>query len=274
MVQENRPLRGKTVVVTRPRGQAEETVKAIEKRGGKPYLLPTIEIHGAADLSATKVFFKALADKKVDYVIFMSGNGVQYLLDAAERLGVKDAIKKNLKDTTMIAVGPKTAHELQKNGIHVDFIPRKYTSEGILQCLQQRHVSRKTIYIPRTSEAPPDLTQKLRKMGNRVEEIYVYQSQRPTDRGLAEKFVKDLTDEKIDAVVFSSSLGVRNFFEMLMQLIPEKKLRKLIEQKTTVVAIGPTTAKTLAEAGIKADVVPKKSTLDDALDALVSYWTL
>jgi uroporphyrinogen-III synthase len=272
MVQEERSLRGRTIVVTRPREQAEETVEAIEKRGGKPYLFPTIEIHGTADLSATKVFFKALADKKVDYVILMSINGVQHLLNAAERLGVKDEIKKNLKDTTTIAVGPKTANELQKNGIHVDLIPLQYTSEGILQCLQQRHVSGKTIYIPRTSEAPPDLTEKLRKMGNRVEEIYVYQSQLPSDRGLAEKFVKDLAEEKVDAVVFSSSLGVKNFFEMLKQLIPEKKLRKLIEQKTAVVAIGPTTAKTLAEAGVKVDVMPNKSTLDDTLDALVNYW--
>ncbi len=272
MVQEDRSLKSKTIVITRPRKQAQETVKAIEKRGGRPYLFPTIEIHGTTDMSSTKAFFKALANKKVDYVILMSVNGVQHLLTAAESVGDREEIKKNLKGTVTIAVGPKTANELQKNGIHVDLIPENYTSEGILQCLQQRHVSDKAIYIPRTSEAPPELAAKLREMGNRVEEVYVYQSQVPGDRELTEKFSKDLASKKVDAIVFSSSLGVKNFFAMLRQFVPEKTLSKLLEQKTVVVAVGPTTAKTLAELNVKVHVIPEKSTLDDALDALVTYW--
>lgn len=271
MVQKNQTLKGRTVAITRPREQAAETVKAVEERGGKPYLFPTIEITGPRDLSAVKTFFEALRNKKADYVILMSVNGVQHLVNAAETLGAKDDMKTNLERVVVIAVGPKTARELEKNGIRVDLIPERYTSDGILQCLQEKHVSGKVIYIPRTSEAPPELAEKLQEMGNRVEEVYVYKSQIPNDRGLIEKFVKDLAEEKINAVVFSSSLGVKNFFEMLKQSIPEKKLTKLIEQ-ATVVAIGPTTAKTLAEAGVKVDVMPKKSTIDDALDALVTYW--
>jgi uroporphyrinogen-III synthase len=274
MVHENQTLKGRTVVVTRPREQAKETVKAIKERGGKPYLLPTIEIRGQADLSITKAFFDALASKKADYVILMSVNGVQHLLNAAENLGVKDKVKTGLKDTVTMAVGPKTAQELEKNGIHVDLIPEKYTSEGILQCLQQRPVKGKAIYIPRTSEAPPDLTEKLREMGNRVEEVYVYQSRLPSDRRLTEKFVKDLADDKIDAIIFSSSVGVKNFFEMLSHVVSKKKLRKLIEEKIVAVAIGPTTAKALSEAGVKVDVMPEKHLLDEALNALISYWNV
>jgi uroporphyrinogen-III synthase len=274
MVQEGRPLRGRTIVVTRPRDQAEETVKAIEARGGKAYLFPTIEITAPRDLSAVKGFFKNLSSKKVDYVILMSVNGVQHLLSAAESLGVKDGVKKSLEDTVVMAVGPKTAQELEKNRIHVELTPEKYTSEGILQCLKQRRVKGKMIYIPRTSEAPPALAEKLREMGNRVEEVYVYQSQIPKDRGLAERFAKDLADEKVDAIVFSSSLGARNFFEMLTQVLPDKKLKNLIQKRTVVVAIGPTTAKTLTEANVKVDVMPEKHTLDEALDALVNYWNV
>ena len=272
MVQKDRALRGRTVAVTRPREQAEETVKAIEERGGKPYLLPTIEISGPPDLSATKAFFGALASKKADYVILMSVNGVRHLLNAAESLGIKDQIKACLKETFMIAVGPKTANELEAQGISVDLVPSKYTSEGIAQSLQQRGVSGKSIYVPRTSEAPPELAERLRKMGNRVEEVYVYQSHLPSDAGLSQKFIKDLTAGKIDAIIFSSSLGVRNFLEMLKESISKKKLRDLINRKCTVVAIGPTTARTLAEAGLDVDVLPEKHLFDEALDALASCW--
>jgi uroporphyrinogen-III synthase len=273
MVQKKQTLKGKTIAVTRPRKQAKETVRTIEERGGKSYLFPTIEIIGHRDLSAAKAFFNALSSGKVNYVVLMSVNGVQHLLEAAERLGVKNDLKTTLKETVKIAVGPKTAQEMEKNGIIVDLIPEKYTSEGILQCLQQQHVKGKTIYIPRTSEAPPELSEKLRAIGNEVEEVYVYRSQIPSNRGLAQKFVKDLSNDQIDAIIFTSSLGVKNFFKMLKQVISERKLKSLIEKKIIVVAIGPTTSKTLAENGIKVDVMPENHTLDEALDALGSYWT-
>jgi uroporphyrinogen-III synthase len=272
MVQEDRPLTGKTVAVTRPREQAEETVKAIEALGGKAYLFPTIEIRGTSDLSAVKAFLDALSSKKVDYVIFMSANGVKHLLDNVKGLDAEKDLRKSLKNTLVIAVGPKTAQELEKKGFNVDLIPDRYTSDGILQCLQQRHVKGKTVYIPRTSEAPPELAEKLRKMGNQVEEIYVYQSQLPEDGGLAERFVRDLANKKIDAIIFSSSLGVKNFFEMLTEVVSKEKLPNLMNTKTVVVAIGPTTARTITETGIKVVVMPNKHVLEEALDALVNYW--
>jgi uroporphyrinogen-III synthase len=272
MVQKDRPLKGRTVVVTRPREQAAETIRAIEERGGKSYILPTIEIQAPRDLSAAKAFFQALSARKADYVILMSVNGVQHLLVIAKSMGITDEVKRNFRNTVVVAVGPKTAKELETNGIHVDLVPEKYTSEGILQCLQQRHVEGKAIFIPRTSEAPPELGEKLRTMGNRVEEIHIYHSELPTDDVLAEKFVKDLAEGKTDAILFTSSLGVRNFFEMLKHVISEEKLKHLIEKNIVTVAIGPTTAKTLTEAGVKVHVMPQEHTLDGALNALAAHW--
>ncbi len=272
MVQENCPLNGRIIVVTRPREQAAETIKAIEALGGKAYSFPTIEITKSTDTSVVNPFLEALANKKVDYVILMSVNGVNHLLDITENLGVTDEFKKNLKNTVMMAVGPKTAQELERNGIHVDLIPEKYTSEGIMQCLRQRNVKDKTIFIPRTSEAPPELTEQLRKMGNRVEEIYVYKSQIPHNRSLTEKFVKELKNKRVDAILFTSALGAKNFFEILKQIVSEKEFKALIQERTVIVAIGPTTAQSITEIGVKVDVIPKKHTLDEALNALVNYW--
>ena len=272
MVQESKTLNGRTVVITRPRAQAEATVREIEERGGKPYLFPTIEIREIRDPLSTKAFFSALSEKRVDYVLLMSVNGVKHLLSIADNTSFKDKLKATLNETVIIAVGPKTAQELEKNDIRVDMVPERYTSEGILHCLKQRHVRGKTIYIPRTSEAPPELARKLREMGNIVEEIHVYQSQLPTDRELAGKFVSDLENNRIDAIIFSSSLGVRNFFEMLRGLVTERKLTELISKELVVVAIGPTTARTLEEAGVKVDLVPEKLTIDQALDMLARYW--
>ena len=65
------------------------------------------------------------------------------------------------------------------------------------------------------------------------------------------KFYQDLTDGKIDAIVFGSGLSAKNFFKMLIEKASLEKLRSIIEEKVTTVTIGPTAAKTLMEMDTK-----------------------
>ena len=109
-------------------------------------------------------------------------------------------------------------------------------------------------------------------MGNYVTEIRVYESKLPSDLNLNEKFIRDLSEGRIDAIVFSSSLGAKNLIYMLKGKISAKKLLELIRAKTAVVAIGPTTAKALTDMGLNVDVMPEKHLFEDALDALGNYW--
>jgi uroporphyrinogen-III synthase len=272
MVQESSTLKGKTIAITRPYGQAEEAAKMIEKRGGKPYLIPAIEIKGPTDLKPIKKFIHELQKGEVDYVIFMSVNGVRYLLGAAESLGKSDETVAGLKSTMTIAVGPRTAQELKAHQIQVNLVPPKYTSEGIIQSLQQVDISGKAIRIPRTSGATPTLKEKLREMGALVQEVYVYDSVLPIDPTLKEKFFQDLTAEKIDAIIFGSALCVKNLFHMLNDHVSPEKLRDLMNSKLTIVAIGPVTAKALVEMGVKVDVMPDKHLFEEAVIALTRYW--
>ena len=78
----------------------------------------------------------------------------------------------------------------------------------------------KKIRIPRTSNATPTLTEKLKEMGADVEEIYVYESGLPVDEKLKAKFYEDLTGGKIDAIVFGSGLSAKNIFKMLSEKAP------------------------------------------------------
>jgi uroporphyrinogen-III synthase len=271
MVQEGATLKGKTIAITRPRGQADEVAKMVEERGGKPYFIPAIEIRGPRDLKPIKKFVGELQKGEVDYVIFMSVNGVRYLLSAAESLSQLDETLSGLKKTATIAVGPKTAHELEVHEIRVNLIPSKYTSEGILETLRQLDVSGKTVRIPRTSAASPALKEELLEMGALIQEIYVYESILPADQTLKEKFFRDLTAEKVDAIIFGSTSCVKNLFEMLSAQISPEKLCDLLNAKVTVVAIGPVTARALSEMGVKVDVMPDEHVFEEALAALSRY---
>jgi uroporphyrinogen-III synthase len=102
--------------------------------------------------------------------------------------------------------------------------------------------------------------------------VYVYESRLPVNPELTAQFLQDLVGGQIHAIIFSSSLGVKNLFRMLAEQVSTEKLRQIMHSKLTIVAIGPTTAETLAEMGLKVDVMPEKHLFEETLNALAQYW--
>lgn len=273
MVHETPTLKGKTIAITRPVGQTDKTAEIIRKKGGVPYFIPTIEIKAISDWSPVKKFLQEIASGKVDYLIFMSVNGVRHLLDIAEKLKMLDTLKQGIKKPFIIAVGPKTAEELKVNGINVNLVPLKYTSESIAESLKDLDITNKKIFIPRTSAANDVLKEKLKERGAVVQEIYVYESSVPSDSKIKEKFLQDARDGNIDALIFGSALSVKNLFQLLSDCISAEKLRDLLNEKVTIVAIGPVTAETASKLGLKVACVPQTQLFEDALDSLAKYWS-
>ena len=204
----------------------------------------------------------------------MSINGVKYLFSAAESLKRTEKLREGLTKPFVVAVGPKTAQELEHDyHVHVSLIPSKYSSEGILESLKDKQIAGKKIRIPRTSNATPVLMENLKAKGANVEEIHVYESSLPADETLKEKFFRDLINGKIDAIVFGSGLSAKNILKMLSEKAPIEKLRAILNGKATTVAIGPTTAEALSEIGIKVDVTPEDYLFEKALVELARFWT-
>jgi uroporphyrinogen-III synthase len=273
MVQTAPTLKGKTVALTRPTGQAEEAGQLIQAKGGVPYYIPAIEIKPLNNTEPVKHFIKELQAGTVDYVILMSTNGVKHLFDVAQNINQTDALREGLAKSFVIGVGPRTAQELETYNVHVDLIPEKYSSEGLLEVLTVKEVAGKVIRIPRTTSAAPTLRNQLTAMGADVQEIHVYESGLPIDEALKNKFYEDLTNGHIDAILFGSGLSAKNIFKMLTEKTSIEQLQKLLSEKVTIVAIGPTTAQALQELNIKVDVIPKDYLFEEALSALAKHWT-
>ena len=273
MVQKTSGLEGKTVAITRPAAQAKEAGKVIEAKGGVPYYIPAIEIKGLTNFVPIKKFITELLEGQVDYVILMSTNGVKHLFSAAESLTETAQLRDGLAKAFVIGVGPRTAQALAEYQVHVDLVPQKYSSEGLVECLQSKVICGKKIRIPRTSSAAPTLAEKLREMGADVQEIYVYESALPVDEKLKAKFYQDLTSGKIDAIVFGSGLSAKNIFKMLSEKAQMETIRSIVNSKVTTVAIGPTTANALKEMGVKVNVVPADYLFENALEELAKYWS-
>lgn len=268
------PLKGRVIAITRPIGQAQEAGELIHQKGGVPYYIPAIEIKGLSNPEPMKKFIAELSSGKVDYVILMSTNGVRFLFSAADEVKQTKQLHEGLAKSCVIAVGPKTAEVMKEYSVQVDMIPQKYSSEGLLEALKDVGIMDKVFRIPRTSNASPTLTDELRARGADVEEIYIYESALPIDEALKTKFFEDLTGGRIDAILFGSGLSAKNIFRMLTEKSPMDELRRILSERVTVVAIGPTTAESLKELGVKVDVTPVDYLFDNALDALGDYWKL
>lgn len=270
MVQKAPDLKGRTIAITRPPSQARETGRLIMQMGGRPYYIPTIKLRPLRNLTKIRDFISALEDGSVDYVVFMSVNGVKYFHDAAGKLGMTERVKEALRKVVVVAVGPKTAEVLEKRGYRVRLIPCEFSSEGIIKALRSIGVDGKAVYVFRAKGADSMLRDSLMESGAVVREIYMYETVKPRRGSLEEKFLKDLYTGKIDAIIFGSSQSVKNFFQMFRDKLPE--LLSLMRDRVTIVAIGPFTAKALMDRGLEADVTPSQYTFEGALTALAHFW--
>lgn len=265
-------LKGKRIAITRAATQATETSNLIEELGGKAYLFPTLKFKLPEDLTPVKKFIEDIKAGKADYTIFMSSNAVEFLFNEAKLLGLAEELRDSLRKTLLVAVGPKTAEKLEAYGLRVDILPEKYSSEALAKTMEKRGISGKRIFIPRVKNAGPALRDKLNALGGIVVEIPVYEQMPPSSDESAGRFAEALALGLIDAIIFGSSQSARNFMKLLEKHLTENKLKEVIK-KVTIVAIGPETARTLNEMGLKADVIPENYTFKEALEALANYWS-
>jgi uroporphyrinogen III methyltransferase/synthase len=111
------------------------------------------------------------------------------------------------------------------------------------------------------------LPDKLRELGADVTVATAYENVRPVAD--MERVKKLFEEKKISVVTFTSSSTVHNFIEILGQ-----KEYKALVAGVTVACIGPVTAKTATEYGMKTDIMPKEYTIPAFVDAMVEYFKI
>lgn len=263
-------LKGKVIAITRPEKQAKELANQVHKLGGKPYIVPTIEIKAIQNTQEITSFCDRILHEKMDFTIFMSVNGVSILIKHSEKIGIKANFIERLNDSTIIAVGPKTGGELEKHGINVNLIPEKYSSRGIVKSLKKTKLNQKKIAIPRTKKPSKYLKQELEKMGAEVFEQPIYTGAPPSDHSKILRFIKHLLEGDIDVVTFTSSSTARNLFKIADEHSITEDLRNGL-RKTLTVAIGPVTEQTLIDLGVRGCLVPERYTIDAMMMTLVEH---
>jgi uroporphyrinogen III methyltransferase/synthase len=252
---ENRPLFGKSVLVTRTRQQSSALVERLRAEGAEPLEFPTIEIVRTPTDPVEKAVRK-LADGAYDWVIFTSANGVREFfrqiyaaaLDARAFVGADIAV-----------IGAETAKALARYGLRPDVIPERFVAESLLEALAEHDIDGARFLIARAQGARDILPASLRAQRAEVDDVPLYISRRPAKPD--PEVVRRLEEGSVDIAIFSSSSTVTGCIDML-----EGRLDLMKE--VYVACIGPITAKTATDAGLRVDLVSEIQTIDGVMEAL------
>jgi uroporphyrinogen-III synthase len=255
-----RPLHGRRVLVTRPRAQGGRLTALLEAYGGEVVTLPTIQIGPPHDWAPLDQAIRNI--ETFQWVVFTSVNGVAAF---RERLGRAGLDARHLGGRRVAAIGPETAEALRRGGIEPDVVPAEYRAEGLIEALRSRAGCGDSVLLVRAAEAREVLPRELEARGVRVMVAPAYRT--TLAREGADRVRALLESRGIDVVTFTSSSTVRGFREALAPA----DLRRLLDG-VAVAAIGPVTAESAAEHGLRVSIMPTEYTVPALADAIAGHF--
>lgn len=258
------PLQDKRALIASSAQKAAGLVAGLKQLGARVTSFPTIDIREIGD----KIPIDAALDALENYawIIFTSSYAVQFFL---KRMNERQIPLERWKNSKVCAVGPATASTLTEAGIPVSLVPGEYVAEGVLRSLTEFHgglegLAGTRILFPRAQEARDLIPNTLSSAGALVDIVPCYENILPV---VDPKLVRSIRQEYFDLVVFTSSSTVRNF----AKLFGTKDAKSILE-RSTVAALGPITADTLASLGKKTAILPKENSVASLLNAIAEYF--
>ncbi|MFW6081970.1 MAG: uroporphyrinogen-III C-methyltransferase [Desulfosalsimonas sp.] len=258
---EKKPLFGRRIVVTRARSQASSLVKRLSELGADVVETPVIEIRPVKNMQPLDEAVKNISG--YDWLVFTSVNGADMFF---QRLRANKLDTRALGGIKTAAIGPATADKMRENGLNADIVPESYRAESVAEAFESLDMSGRKVLLPRAEGARPVLPEELSKMGANVDEIISYRAVQ-AEAGKAE-LLENLRAGTIDMVTFTSSSTVRNF----MALLPESEANQLLSG-VALAAIGPVSAETASEMGLKTDITAEEYTIDGLVKAVTQYYS-
>ena len=257
---DNRPLFGRTVLVTRAADQAGEFTALLEARGARVIECPTIRLEPASseELDAE---FAHLAEN--DWLVLTSANAVAFFFARLRQLG-RDA--RAVGSCRVCAVGPKTAAALAGHGIVADLVPDDYKGEGVVAAFAALDLKGARILFPRADKARAVIPEGLAALGARVSAPVLYRNVVPD--ALPAPALEALDAGEVDCVAFTASSTAENLAAML----GAERFKRLLGG-VVVAAIGPIAAKTCRRLGLEVGVEPEVYTLEALTDALADHFS-
>ena len=196
------PLKGKTVLVTRPKDRAGTLSEKLRALGAEVWEYPCIETVPMVPCPAME---EALAHLEAyRWLVFTSPAGVWAFRDELDRQG-KDA--RALYGVKLAAIGSGTAKALKALGLKADYVPEVYDARHLGAGLPAQ--AGEKVLILRAELGSADLTAGLAGRSITYNDVAVYSTRYENPR--SEELRQALAEGTLSAVTFTSASTVKGF---------------------------------------------------------------
>jgi len=257
---ESRPLYGWKVLVPRTKEQAGAMSDRLRWYGSVPVEVPTIAVEPPRTPTQMERAIKGLVTGRYEWIVFTSTNAVRAVREKFEEFGLDARAFAGVK---IACVGEATADAVRAFGINPELVPSgDQSSDGLLADFPPYDnvldpIDR--VLLPRADIATETLSAGLREMGWEIDDVTAYRTVRAAPP--AAEIRDAIKSGGFQAVCFTSSSTVRN----LVGIAGKPHAR------TVVACIGPQTAATAKEFGLRVDVQPEQATVPALIDALAEF---
>ncbi|WP_426242629.1 uroporphyrinogen-III synthase [Nocardioides sp. LHG3406-4] len=257
---ETKPLFGWRVLVPRTKEQAGTVSTRLRGYGAVPEEVPTISVEPPRNPLQMDKAVRGLVEGRYEWIAFTSVNAVKAVREKFEEYGLDARAFSGLK---IAAVGDKTAEAIAGWGLRADLMPSgEQSAAGLLADWPEYDdlldpINR--VFLPRADIATETLVAGLIDLGWECDDVTAYRTVRATPPPAPTRDA--IKTGKFDAVVFTSSSTVRNLVGIAGKPHPS----------TIIAVIGPATAKTAEEHGLRVDVLAPRPDVHELVDALADF---
>jgi uroporphyrinogen III methyltransferase/synthase len=257
---ESRALFGWKILVPRTKEQAGAMSDRLRDHGAVPIEVPTIAVEPPRTPTQMERAIKGLVTGRYEWIVFTSTNAVKAVREKFEEFGLDARAFAGVK---IACVGEQTAAAVRAFGIRPELVPSgEQSSEGLLVDFPPYDdvldpIDR--ILLPRADIATETLAEGLRQRGWEIDDVTAYRTVRAAPP--AAEIRDAIKSGGFQAVCFTSSSTVRNLVGIAGKP----------HNRTVVACIGPATAATAAEFGLRVDVQPETASVPALIDALAEF---
>lgn len=257
---ETKPLYGWRILVPRTKEQSAGLASRLRGFGAISEEVPTISVEPPRNPQQMDKAVRGLVEGRYEWIAFTSVNAVKAVREKFEEYGLDARAFSGLK---IAAVGEKTAEAIATWGIRADLIPSgEQSARGLLEDWPPYDelldpINR--VFLPRADIATETLVAGLIELGWEVDDVTAYRTVRAAPPPAPTR--EAIKTGKFDAVMFTSSSTVRNLVGIAGKP----------HTSTIIACIGPATAKTAEEHGLRVDVMAESPSVDVLADALAEF---
>jgi uroporphyrinogen III methyltransferase/synthase len=247
-----RPLFGTAVLVAGSRSMSAKLRGLLAAAGAEVILRPAIRITEPPDWARVDAALDRL--DQYDWLVFSSGNGVDYLFRRLEQVG---GDLRRLARVKLAVIGPGTAERLGNYHLRADLVPEEYRAESLADALADDAGGRR-ILLARASRGRDVLLERLTAAGADVDQVVVYSSvdvEEP-DADVANR----LASGRINWVTITSTSVARSLARLYGDALRSARLA----------SISPITSAALRELGHEPAVEASVHTASGVVDAVLS----